>query len=248
MRTALQQLTCVCRIFLAFDASFTFSLITRACTSRKQQHILPDRWDEKLDDVLDGDFPLMLRHRLHCRIERSGEGEEEAGDLRGSPPMEDIIVMNEVVIDRGMSPFLTNIECYCDGVFVTAVQGDGIIISTPTGSTAYSVAAGGSMVHPQVPGMLFTPICPHSLSFRPLIFPDTVTLSVQMQEGSRNANCWCSFDGKERMQLSEGDRLVISLARAPIPIICNRNATEDWFGGIREGLFWNHRLVQKSFK
>ena len=186
-------------------------------------HILiPECWDEKLDDVLDGDFPLMLRHRLHCRIERSVEGEEEAGDLRGSPPMEDIIVMNEVVIDRGMSPFLTNIECYCDGVFVTAVQGDGIIISTPTGSTAYSVAAGGSMVHPQVPGMLFTPICPHSLSFRPLIFPDTVTLSVQMQEGSRNANCWCSFDGKERMQLSEGDRLVISLARAPIPIICNR--------------------------
>lgn len=49
-----------------------------------------------------------------------------------------------------MSPFLTNIECYCDGVYVTAVQGDGIIISTPTGSTAYSVAAGGSMVHPQV--------------------------------------------------------------------------------------------------
>jgi len=85
---------------------------------------------------------------------------------------EERVVLNEVVLDRGISPYLTNLETYCDGNFVTHVQGDGLIIATPTGSTAYSLAAGGSMVHPQVPCILFTPVCPHSLSFRPLMFPD----------------------------------------------------------------------------
>jgi NAD kinase len=64
---------------------------------------------------------------------------------------EPIIVLNEVTIDRGMSSYLTYLECYCDSSFVTCVQGDGLIISTTSGSTAYSLAAGGSMVHPQVP-------------------------------------------------------------------------------------------------
>ena len=64
------------------------------------------------------------------------------------------------------------------------LQGDGLIVATPTGSTAYSLAAGGSMVHPQVPCILFTPICPHSLSFRPLMFPDHVQLCIQVRWGS----------------------------------------------------------------
>lgn len=63
---------------------------------------------------------------------------------------EPILVLNEVTIDRGISSFLTNLECYCDNSFVTCVQGDGLILSTTSGSTAYSLAAGGSMVHPQV--------------------------------------------------------------------------------------------------
>ena len=64
--------------------------------------------------------------------------------------LDEQVVLNEVVIDRGVSPFLCNLECYCDGNFVTHVQGDGLIVATPTGSTAYNLAAGGSMVHPQV--------------------------------------------------------------------------------------------------
>ena len=63
--------------------------------------------------------------------------------------LDEQVVLNEVVIDRGVSPFLCNLECFCDGNFVTHVQGDGLIVSTPTGSTAYNLAAGGSMVHPQ---------------------------------------------------------------------------------------------------
>jgi len=83
-----------------------------------------------------------------------------------------------VVLDRGLSPFLTNLDLYIDGKYITTVQGDGLIVSTPTGSTAYSVAAGASMVHPSVSAILVTPICPHSLSFRPIVLPASIELKV----------------------------------------------------------------------
>lgn len=90
-----------------------------------------------------GPISITLRHRLQCQVIRdSAKNEYEAE--------EPILVLNEVTIDRGISSFLTNLECYCDNSFVTCVQGDGLILSTTSGSTAYSLAAGGSMVHPQV--------------------------------------------------------------------------------------------------
>lgn len=124
-----------------------------------------------------------------------------------------------------------------------ALQGDGLIVATPTGSTAYSLAAGGSMVHPQVPGILFTPICPHSLSFRPLIFPDHVTLCVQVPPGSRS-QAWCSFDGKDRQLLAAGDAVVIRTSVWPVPTICNKDASRDWFSSVRDNLHWNVRKLQ----
>lgn len=88
-------------------------------------------------------------------------------------------VLNEVVVDRGPSPYLSNIDLFLDGKHITSVQGDGLIVSTPTGSTAYSGSAGGSMVHPSVPCIMVTPICPHSLSFRPIVVPAGVELKVR---------------------------------------------------------------------
>ena len=70
---------------------------------------------------------------------------------------------------------------YVDQNYVTAIQGDGLIIATPTGSTAYNLAAGGSMIHPCVPAILFTPICPHTLSSRPLVFPEHVSIRVKVR-------------------------------------------------------------------
>lgn len=93
-------------------------------------------------------------------------------------PMTNLLVLNEVVIDRGPSPYLSNIDLYLDGKLITSVQGDGLIVSTPTGSTAYAVAAGASMMHPSVPAIMVTPICPHSLSFRPIVVPAGVELKV----------------------------------------------------------------------
>ena len=97
-----------------------------------------------------------------------------------------LLVLNEVVIDRGPSPYLSNIDLYLDGKLITSVQGDGLIVSTPTGSTAYAVAAGASMIHPSVPAIMVTPICPHSLSFRPIVVPAGVELKVNKKAAYQN--------------------------------------------------------------
>jgi NAD kinase len=108
-----------------------------------------------------------------------------------------------------------------------------VIVSSATGSTAYSLSAGGSMVHPlvfffvvfftlltplpqQVPAICVTPICPHSLSFRPLILPDCVEITIQVPADSR-ASAWASFDGRNRVELHPSDALVIKVSKYPVP-------------------------------
>mmetsp|Transcript_17108 Transcript_17108/g.25645 ORF Transcript_17108/g.25645 Transcript_17108/m.25645 type:complete len:736 (+) Transcript_17108:72-2279(+) len=153
--------------------------------------------------------------------------------------------LNEVIVDNGKSTSLTNMDCYCDGVFTTKCQGDGLIIATPTGSTAYSLSAGGSMVHPQVPGILFTPVCPHSLSFRPIVFPDTSKLSIEISMDAR-ADHSVAFDGRLRQTLGKGDKVVVSVSSWPVPAISRVSETDDWFTGVRSLLHWNVRTQQKK--
>ncbi|XP_060197201.1 NAD(H) kinase 1 isoform X3 [Lycium barbarum] len=198
-----------------------------------------EHYKECLDSVLRGPISITLRHRLQCHVIRASA----KSDLDSEEP---ILVLNEVTIDRGISSFLTNLECYCDNSFVTCVQGDGLILSTTSGSTAYSLAAGGSMVHPQVPAILFTPICPHSLSFRPLILPEHVTVRVQVPFNSRG-HAWASFDGKDRKKLAPGDALVCSMATWPVPTACQADSTGDFLRSIHEGLHWNLRKTQQAF-
>nr|XP_010938543.1 probable NAD kinase 1 [Elaeis guineensis] len=195
-----------------------------------------EHYRDCLDTILKGPISITLRHRLQCQVIREAAKDE----LETEEP---ILVLNEVTIDRGISSYLTYLECYCDSSFVTLVQGDGLILSTTSGSTAYSLAAGGSMVHPQVPGILFTPICPHSLSFRPLILPEYVTLRVQVPFNSRG-HAWASFDGKDRKQLAAGDALICSMAPWPVPTACQVDSTNDFLRSIHEGLHWNLRKSQ----
>ncbi|XP_076951666.1 NAD(H) kinase 1-like [Bidens hawaiensis] len=197
-----------------------------------------EQYKECLKSILQGPISITLRHRLQCHVIRESAKTEYETE-------EPILVLNEVTIDRGISAFLTNLECYSDNSFVTCVQGDGLILSTTSGSTAYSLAAGGSMVHPQVPGILFTPICPHSLSFRPLILPEYVTLRIQVALSSRGP-AWVSFDGKGRNQLGPGDALVCSMSIWPVPTACRGDSTNDFLRSIHEGLHWNLRKTQSS--
>ncbi|XP_054736987.1 NAD kinase isoform X1 [Anastrepha obliqua] len=171
----------------------------------------------------------------------SGNGGTSKTTSRAST---NILVLNEVVIDRGPSPYLSNIDLFLDGKYITSVQGDGLIVSTPTGSTAYAVAAGASMIHPSVPAIMVTPICPHSLSFRPIVVPAGVELKISISPDSRNTS-WVSFDGRNRQELLHGDCLRVTTSIYPVPSICAQDQISDWFDSLAECLHWNVRKKQK---
>jgi len=176
---------------------------------------------------------ITLRMRLHCEILRKGK----------RLPGKTYSVLNEVVVDRGSNPYLSKIECYERGRLITKVQADGVIVSTPTGSTAYSVSAGGSMVHPSVPAILFTPICPHSLSFRPVVLPDSAELELRVPDDARDT-AWVCFDGKKRQQLQRGDSVTIRMSAHPLPTINKKDQTDDWVASLTRCLNWNDRIDQ----
>ncbi|XP_068647489.1 NAD kinase 2, chloroplastic isoform X2 [Aristolochia californica] len=186
------------------------------------------------NNTADGVY-ITLRMRLRCEIFRNGK----------AIPGKVFDVLNEVVVDRGSNPYLSKIECYEHDRLITKVQGDGVIVATPTGSTAYSTAAGGSMVHPNVPCILFTPICPHSLSFRPVILPDSAQFELKIPEETRS-NAWVSFDGKRRQQLSRGDSVKVCMSQHPLPTVNKSDQTGDWFRSLIRCLNWNERLDQKA--
>jgi len=188
--------------------------------------------------VLEGHAALTLRSRLRCILIKKEE------ELQNMDPSTNQLVLNEVVIDRGPSPYLSNIDLYLDGKLITSVQGDGLIVSTPTGSTAYAVAAGASMIHPSVPAVMVTPICPHSLSFRPIVVPAGVDLKITVSPDSRNT-AWVSFDGRKRQELCHGDSLSVNTSIYPIPSICAQDQISDWFDSLAECLHWNVRKKQK---
>lgn len=180
---------------------------------------------------------VTLRMRLSVKLLRKGV----------PVPGKEYQVLNEVCVDRGSNSYLCMIECYERNRLITKVQGDGVLLSTPTGSTAYSVAAGGSIVHPSVPAILFTPICPHSLSFRPVLLPDSAELELKVPEGARGT-AWVSFDGKEREELHQGDSIMVRMSEYPMPSINKTDETDDWFKSLVRCLRWNERLDQIPFE
>lgn len=157
-------------------------------------------------------------------------------------------VLNELVLDRGPSPYVSNLELHGDNHLITIIQADGVIISTPTGSTAYSLSAGGPLTHPSIPGILLTPICPHTLSFRPMVLSDTLLLRLVVPKHSRGG-AYASFDGKGRVELRRGDEVRVEVGRYPFPTVVGEGGTgAEWFESVRRALRWNTRgAVQGSF-
>ncbi|KAK2703534.1 NAD kinase-like [Artemia franciscana] len=207
-----------------------------------------DNFQDQVTNVLEGHAALTLRSRLRCIIIRRDKEIKDANENNGMksrrPNSTNLLVLNEVVIDRGPSPYLSNIDLFLDGRHITSVQGDGLIVSTPTGSTAYAVAAGASMIHPSVPAIMVTPICPHSLSFRPIVVPAGVELKISVSPDSRNT-AWVSFDGRNRQELCHGDSLRVTTSIYPVPSICSQDQIADWFDSLAECLHWNVRKKQK---
>ncbi|AQZ16559.1 POS5 (YPL188W) [Zygosaccharomyces parabailii] len=169
--------------------------------------LLPfDYHDHKkvFEQVISSRAKCLHRTRLECRIVRKGE--KEPCSLATS-----LHAMNDLFLHRGNSPHLANLDIYIDGDFLTRTSADGVAFSTPTGSTAYSLSAGGSIVSPLVPSILLTPICPRSLSFRPLILPHSSHIRVRVgskaTQGPANAMVKLSVDGIPQEDLRIGDEV-----------------------------------------
>lgn len=142
---------------------------------------------------------------------------------------------------------MSSIEVFGDNYHITTVQADGVCVATPTGSTAYNLAAGGSLCHPDNPVILVTAICAHTLSFRPIIIPDTIVLRLGVPYDAR-ASSWVSFDGKERVELRPGDYVTLSASRFPFPTVLPLSkGGEDWIDSLSRTLNWNARQRQKPF-
>ncbi|KAK1776478.1 ATP-NAD kinase-like domain-containing protein [Copromyces sp. CBS 386.78] len=172
---------------------------------------------------------------------------EEQDDERTHRPDGTWEVLNEVVVDRGPNPTMSYIEIFGDDEHFTSVHADGICVSTPTGSTAYNLAAGGSLCHPENPVMLVTAICAHTLSFRPIILPDTIVLRIGVPYDARTGS-WASFDGRERIELRPGDYVTISASRYPFASVqAQGRRSEEWIKSINAKLGWNTRQKQKTF-
>ena len=198
----------------------------------------PAEYVEVLEKFITRGAFISMRTRIAVRIERQGDKPQKSGGNI------DYHALNEVVIDRGPSSVLSNLLAYYNDKLLTRVQADGLIVGTPTGSTAYSLSAGGAIVHPAVPSLLLTPICPHSLSFRPLILPDSATLRVELPADSR-ATAWVAMDGRDRVELERGDRLVLWISPHPVPAVTKLGERGDWLTSLVEALNWNVRREQK---
>ncbi|KAI8647943.1 ATP-NAD kinase-like domain-containing protein [Parasitella parasitica] len=183
--------------------------------------------------------------------EELDETEDEFAEKRQIPcfttvPVEKYQVINDLVIDRGPSPYMSLLELFGDNKHLTTVQADGLAISTPTGSTAYSLSANGSLTHPEIRATLITPICPHTLSFRPTLVPDSMELRICVPFNSRTT-AWASFDGRGRIELKQGDHIKVNASKYSFPTVCKQDQATDWFNSLSKCLHWNKRQRQKSF-
>lgn len=173
-----------------------------------------DDFDKALESVFTGKATILNRMRLACTLYDK--------ELMKKEDQNDWQVMNEIALHRGSSPHLNTIDIYVDGQHLTEAVSDGLIVSTPTGSTAYSLSAGGPIVHPSLSALVLTPICPRSLSFRPLVFPSSSIVTLRIGDRSR-APAGISMDGRTSHVLNPSESVVIQASPFPVPCI-NRSS------------------------
>lgn len=157
------------------------------------------------EKVLKGDFILRPRMRLFVKVKRGNETRAQE------------TVLNDVVINRGALARLAHIETRIDDHYLTTYSADGLIVATPTGSTAYSLAAGGPVIHPAVPAIILTPICPFTLTNRPLIVPESANISIKLAKGS--SDIVLTFDGQKGLELNDQDEIYIQKDAHPVHLI-----------------------------
>jgi NAD+ kinase len=154
--------------------------------------------------------------------------------LRQEKQLAQYLALNDAVINKGALARIIELEVWVNSELVTITRADGLIISTPTGSTAYSMSAGGPIVYPTLGAFIITPICPHTLSNRPVVVPDGAPVGVCLRHG---ADVMLTVDGQVGMPLMEGDRIRFQKAGSSLLMIQATGST--FFKLLREKLKWN---------
>jgi NAD+ kinase len=159
--------------------------------------------------------------------------------LHGNVDGRQRVALNDIVLTRTALSRMIDLDVSVGDQFVTSVRSDGLIIASPTGSTAYNLSAGGPVIHPAMDAIVVTPIAPHTLTHRPIVIPAEREIRVRAAAGNAGAEIYVTFDGQHGFPLKEAAQ--VSVTRAPKPIRLVRAATRSYFEVLREKLKWGER-------
>ena len=179
---------------------------------------------QSLETVIAGRAAYDLRMMLRATAARAGVSH---------------MALNDVVFSRTALSRMIELSVSVGDQFVTAVKADGLIVATPTGSTAYNLAAGGPIVHPAMDALVLTPIAPHTLSNRPIVIPAERDVRVTSTSSNAGDEVYVTMDGQTGLPLQEGDELTIVRAEKPLRLV--RSTTRSYFEVLRQKLKWNER-------
>ncbi len=178
-----------------------------------------------LGAVLAGEVRPTRRVMLTCRVQRSGR------------TVADYVALNDAVINKGAMARIIDLEMSINGEYVTTYRADGLIVSTPTGSTAYCLSAGGPILYPTLGALVLTPICPHTLTNRPLVVPDDV--AIEIVQGSASEEVSLTMDGQIGFQLQHRDVILIQRSPKMLPLVTSPK--RNYFEVLRTKLKWGER-------
>lgn len=186
----------------------------------------PDEMFEDLERVMEGHYEVEERRTLRVRLFRGRRKLREHGAL------------NDVVLGKSALARMINLEVRVDGERVASYTSDGLIIATPTGSTAYSLSAGGPVIDPRVRAFIVTPICPHTMSYRPLVIPDSVEVEARLRNDTRE-DVYVTLDGQIGYPLAESDAIRVDDRLPPVRLV--RISGRSFFEVLRRKLRWGVR-------
>jgi len=179
-----------------------------------------------LDQVLAGKAQVSERMKLRVHLHKGGASERAL----------DSEVLNDVVIAKSALSRMAELHTRCSGEHVTTYRADGVIVATPTGSTAYSLAANGPIMYPTMRGVIIAPICPHTLTQRPLVVPDDESIDIVL---TNDTEVYLTLDGQKGQPLEKGDRVQVKQSYNRVLLV--RNPNLDFFGILRAKLRWGER-------
>jgi len=178
--------------------------------------------EEAIDLVLKDEYSVSSRKMLDVKLERGGEVV-----LQGA-------VLNDAVINKGALARILRMDAFTDDGIMTSYRGDGLIISTPTGATAYNMAAGGPVLFPTLSALILTPICPHTFANRSVVLPDNLKVTIVLTEA--NGKVFLTLDGQEGVEMRRDDKLIVEVA--PITVDLIKSPKFDFFHILRHKLGW----------